>query len=143
MIGLPARDSWRYIAASAHPGVYRWRLRSNPIEIRDPGDKLPIRSSVSYSYAQLLSSPRIREGIVKAVAEDDNGIAALAFFAAIGEGFYEQRLTLKAMPSGCRGPGIDRRFAPRRRVAAAVKERRHPKMKLAAAALGLVHQLAL
>ena len=44
----------RHIAASPYPGGYHWRPRS-PRKVWYPDDKLLIRSSVLYRYAQLLS----------------------------------------------------------------------------------------
>lgn len=81
--------------------------------------------------------------IVKTVAENNDRIDALALIEAMFKSFGEKRLTLKAMSLRCRRPGVNRRGTPRRRVAAAVEKRRHPQMQLAAAAPGLIHQLAL
>ena len=43
------------IAAPAHPGFIAGSCDRIPRKVRDPDDKLPIRSYTSYRYARLLS----------------------------------------------------------------------------------------
>ena len=59
------------------------------------------------------------------------------------QGLREQRLTFEAMPAVCSGPGIDRPVAPRRCVAASVKECRHPQLQIVAVAARIAEKLAL